>query len=268
VNETDWQDSRWRLKRRSPAHSLGQGRPNLSTGSTNVSRKRLKCRLLVDFDGTIAPEDTTDLLLERFAAPAWRDIEEDWKAGRIGSRECMVRQIDLVRATPAEMDEFVAAIEIDPAFPSFVALCTRLGHNISVVSDGLDRTVDAVLRRNGFDLPHSANHLQWAGGDRWRLTFPHARSDCLALSGNCKCSTALQVPRELTIVVGDGRSDFCLAGRADLVLAKDSLLEYCLQNDLPHFGFEDFAEATEILASWLETRTADVFGETAQRAED
>ena len=84
-----------------------------------MSRARLKCRLLVDFDGTIASVDTTDLLLERFAAPAWRDIEEDWKAGRIGSRECMVRQIDLVRASQPEMDEFVAGIEIDPEFPAF-----------------------------------------------------------------------------------------------------------------------------------------------------
>ena len=100
----------------------------------------MKCRLLVDFDGTIASVDTTDLLLERFAAPAWRDIEEDWKAGRIGSRECMVRQIDLVRASQAEMDEFVAGIEIDPEFPSFATLCTRLGHSIAVVSDGLQTT--------------------------------------------------------------------------------------------------------------------------------
>jgi hypothetical protein len=29
----------------------------------------VKCRVFVDFDGTIAPIDTTDLLLEHFAAP-------------------------------------------------------------------------------------------------------------------------------------------------------------------------------------------------------
>ena len=35
-------------------------------------------------------------------------------------------------------------------------------------------------------------------------------------------------PRELSIVVGDGRSDFCVAGRADLVLAKGTLLDRCI----------------------------------------
>ena len=234
-----------------------------------MSRVRVKCRLLVDFDGTIAPDDTTDLLLERFAAPAWRDIEEDWKAGRIGSRECMVRQIDLVRASRAEMDDFVAGIEIDPEFPSFAALCARLGHKIAVVSDGLDYTVEAVLRRHELDLPYYANHLEWRGDDRWRLAFPHARSDCRALSGNCKCNFTAGTPRELSIVVGDGRSDFCVAGRADLVLAKSSLLDHCLATDLPHFAFADFAEATEILAGWLEERTAATdLGEVEQRAED
>jgi 2-hydroxy-3-keto-5-methylthiopentenyl-1-phosphate phosphatase len=234
-----------------------------------VSRARLKCRLLVDFDGTIASVDTTDLLLERFAAPAWRDIEEDWKAGRIGSRECMVRQIDLVRASQAEMDEFVAGIEIDAAFPSFATLCGQHGHSIAVVSDGLDRTVEAVLRRHDLDLPYYANHLEWRGDDRWRLAFPHARNDCQALSGNCKCNFTAGAPRELSIVVGDGRSDFCVAGRADLVLAKGALLDHCIKADLPHFAFADFGEATEILAGWLERRTVtDLGGEPEQRAED
>jgi 2,3-diketo-5-methylthio-1-phosphopentane phosphatase len=229
----------------------------------------MKYRLLVDFDGTIASVDTTDLLLERFADPAWRGIEEDWKAGLIGSRECMVRQIDLVRASQAEMDDFVAGIEIDPGFPTFAALCARLGHNIAVVSDGLDRTVEAVLRRHGLaELPFAANHLQWRGDDRWRLTFPHARSDCRALSGNCKCNFTAGAPRELSIVVGDGRSDFCVAGEADLVLAKRSLLTHSIEADLPHLAFADFAEATDILAGWLEQRTATDVGEPAQRAED
>lgn len=105
----------------------------------------MKCHVFVDFDGTIAPSDTTDLLLQQFADPRWQDIEEEWKAGRIGSRECLVRQIDLVRATPAEVDTFLQDIEIDPGFPEFVALCQDEGHDVTVVSDGLDRAVQTVL---------------------------------------------------------------------------------------------------------------------------
>lgn len=219
-----------------------------------MSTARVKCRVFVDFDGTIAPVDTTDLLLERFAAPAWRDIEEEWKAGRIGSRECMVRQIDLVRATPAAMDAFIRTVDIDRHFRSFVDLFRRLGHTLVVVSDGLDRTIRTVLDRNDINVPYFANHLQWRGDDRWRLTFPHARSDCAALSGNCKCSFAEGRPSELNILVGDGRSDFCLAGRADLVLAKSSLLKHCRNTSLPHIAFENFSEATKLLAGWLEER--------------
>lgn len=249
-------------------HSAKLGSVIPSTGSLNVSRARVKCRVFVDFDGTIAPTDTTDQLLERFATPAWRDIEEEWKAGRIGSRECLVRQIDLVRADPEALDAFIAGIEIDPYFATFVAACERRGHPVAVVSDGLDRTVAATLRRHKLKLPHYANHLEWRGGDRWRLTFPHARSDCQALSGNCKCRFTESPALELRIVVGDGRSDFCMAGRADLVLAKGSLLEHCVQAALPHRAFASFAEATDLLAGWLEGYVPTAIGEAARGAEE
>jgi 2,3-diketo-5-methylthio-1-phosphopentane phosphatase len=226
----------------------------------------VKCHVFVDFDGTIAPIDTTDLLLERFAAPAWRDIEDDWKAGRIGSRECLVRQIDLVRATPAELDAFIADIAIDAAFPGFVALCREHGHAVTVLSDGIDRTVSTVLRRHRLQLDSYANHLEWRGADRWRLTFPHARSDCRSLSGNCKCKFTEGRPRELRIVVGDGRSDFCLAGRADLVLAKSALLRHCAGSDLPYLAFTNFEDAGQLLAAWLDERVYPVASEPARLA--
>ncbi len=212
----------------------------------------MKCHVFVDFDGTIAPVDTTDLLLERFADPAWHKIEDDWKAGRIGSRECLVRQIDLVRATPAALDAFVDSIEIDPHFKSFVGLCREHGHTVSVVSDGLDRTVGAVLARAGIDLPTFANHLAWLGDDRWKLTFPFARGDCRALSGNCKCQFAEAAASHPRIMIGDGRSDFCIAGEVDLVLAKSALERHCKTNNIPYISFSTFADASRILADWIE----------------
>ena len=223
-------------------------------GWTSVSSTRFKCRVLVDFDGTIATVDTTDLLLERFADPAWVDVEEAWKAGRIGSRECMLRQVALVRATPEQLDAFVADIEIDPHFPAFVALCRARGLAVTVVSDGLDRTVGAVLRRHGLDLPFRANHLEWLGGDRWRLGFPHAKDDCRALSGNCKCQFAVAPPGTVRVVVGDGRSDFCVAGEAELVIAKSALARHAAESGMPHFSITSFAEATPLLAAWLDEK--------------
>lgn len=216
----------------------------------------MKCHVFVDFDGTIAPLDTTDLLLEAFADPSWQEIEDDWKAGRIGSRECLVRQIDLVRATPAQLDAFLAGIEIDPGFPEFVGLCQDEGYAITVVSDGLDRAVGSVLSRAGMGLPYYANHLEWLGADRWRLTFPHARSDCRALSGNCKCSFAEASVGSVRIVIGDGRSDFCVAEGADLILAKRALARHCRSSGLPFFPFESFVEATDLLARWVKEGTA------------
>jgi 2-hydroxy-3-keto-5-methylthiopentenyl-1-phosphate phosphatase len=223
-----------------------------------VLRTDAPCHVLVDFDGTIAKVDTTDALLEQFALPAWHGIEDEWKAGAIGSRECMVRQIDLVRATPAAMDRFIASIEIDPDVPAFIDDCQRRGFEVTVVSDGLDRTVRAVLGRHGIDVPIRANALRHIGGDRWALTFPHARTECRALSGNCKCATPDRATAALRVVVGDGRSDFCVSERADFVLAKSKLIEHARTRNLPHATFGSFAEASRKLQLWAEQPTSSV----------
>ena len=208
-------------------------------------------RVFVDFDGTISVGDTTDLILERFADPSWRTIEADWVAGRIGSRECLARQIDLIRATPQALDTFARNSAIDPHFTAFAALCARHGVPVSVVSDGLDRIATAMLARAGLELPIVANHLEWLGADRWRLGFPHAREDCRSTAGHCKCATLTPEPGGLRVLVGDGRSDFCAATVADLVIAKGALAMYCGNNRIPFEPFTDFAGASAVLARWL-----------------
>src|ERR1700694_2372479 len=95
--------------------------------------------VLIDFDGTIALEDTTDLLLERFADPLWRQVESDWVAGRIGSRECLSRQIDLVHASEADLDQLADGVAVDPGFADFVAAGRALGLRMVIGSDGFER---------------------------------------------------------------------------------------------------------------------------------
>jgi len=211
-------------------------------------------RVFVDFDGTVSLEDTTDVILERFADPAWRQIEASWLAGQIGSRECLARQVDLVRASPQDLDAVVEDVPLDPHFIELVALCRTHRVPVTVVSDGLDRVVTKMLARAGVTVPVLANHLEWRGNNRWRLTFPYANGACRAQAGHCKCAAMTKEPRTLRILIGDGRSDFCAAESADLVVAKGALAEHCQSKGLSYIVFGNFAGATTLLADWIGAR--------------
>jgi 2-hydroxy-3-keto-5-methylthiopentenyl-1-phosphate phosphatase len=213
-------------------------------------------RVLCDFDGTIATEDVTDSILSRFAAPEWQAIEAEWKSGRIGSRACMERQVALIRATPAELDRHLESVEIDPHFAGFVDLCRTHRIPVTVVSDGLDYAINALLAREGLaDVPVIANHLESVGRDRYRLDFPNSYSDCRSASGNCKCLiAAFGEAATQTLLVGDGTSDVCAAGVVDLVFAKHTLLEHCRKSGIPHVPCLNFADAQSLMTALIDDR--------------
>jgi 2-hydroxy-3-keto-5-methylthiopentenyl-1-phosphate phosphatase len=197
----------------------------------------------------VAPGDPTDRILERYADAEWRTLEAEWQAGRMTSRDCMRRQTALLRATPQQLDEAIRSVEIDPGFAGFVGFCRRRGVDIAIVSDGFDRVVGAALRRARLPIRYFANALEWQGGDRWRLTLPHSRPGCSA--ANCKCAHGTWRDGR-TVVIGDGRSDFCMAARAGFTIAKGALAEFCRAQGLAHAPFRDFDDATKRLAEWLD----------------
>ncbi len=54
-------------------------------------------------------------------------------------------------------------------------------------------------------------------------------------------------------MIGDGRSDFCMSTRADFVIAKGALADYCSSRGQPHATFTDFHDVTAHLVAWLTT---------------
>jgi 2-hydroxy-3-keto-5-methylthiopentenyl-1-phosphate phosphatase len=204
--------------------------------------------VLCDFDGTITI-DVTDSLLLRFGRPGWEALEDDWRAGRIGSRQCMAGQVALLDCSREELDDHLARAEVDPGFAGFVAAVGRSGAQLCIVSDGLDQAIDAVLRRHGIEgIPVYASRLVQSSPRSWRLEFPHARSGCD--SATCKCSLALPPhapPGCPVLVVGDGDSDACVAAKADMVFARKRLLGHCEAAGLRHRRTNDFAAA---LVEW------------------
>ncbi len=210
--------------------------------------------VLCDFDGTVAVEDVTDSLLDRFASPEWQVLERDWRAGKIGSAECMAGQVALLDASREEIDGQLASMRIDPAFPQFVDAALAGGAMLRIVSDGLDYAIRTMLSRYGLDsLPILANRLVQTGPRRWKLETPFSDPHCRVGNGHCKCASAVREHdrHHHVLLIGDGASDFCAAGAADFVFAKHRLIEHCRQAAIPHTPIVGFADAIELLPSLL-----------------
>lgn len=210
--------------------------------------------ILCDFDGTVSVEDVIDSLLDRFGRPGWEVLEQDWRAGRIGSRECMAGQVDLLQMTRGELDAHLAELWIDHAFPDFVAAARRLHVPIRIASDGLDYAIQQILGRYGLaDLPVAANHLAPGIPPKlWTLDSPHQAAGCR--SGTCKCACVAQAQTggTKTLLIGDGVSDFCAAEHADFVFAKHRLIEHCRATGIPYMPITGFEDALELLPRLLD----------------
>ncbi len=210
-----------------------------------------RAKLLLDFDGTVTVQDTVDAILERFAAPAWHGVEEEWKNGEIGSRECLARQTALINAAPKEIDALVDAIAIDPGFDELMEACERLDVAVTIVSDGYRRSIERVLARSGHNVSARSGVLEYRGRRRWKLVSPSARGSCTSNANTCKCKVAAE-SKLPTILIGDGRSDFCVAEKVDLVLAKGSLARHCAESGIKHQPITDLADAARMIAAYIE----------------
>jgi 2-hydroxy-3-keto-5-methylthiopentenyl-1-phosphate phosphatase len=203
-----------------------------------------------DFDGTISIQDATDFILARFADPEWQDIEEHWKQGAIGSAQCMQRQVALIRASRRQLDAALDEIEIDPSFPAFASYCRSQGIPLTVISDGVDYFIHRILARHRLPpLPVIANQLTIHGhnGDkRYRLALPSSQATCESAAGMCKCN-CLDAATGKRVYVGDGRSDFCVANKPELVFAKGSLAEFCARRSIAFLPYRQFDDVTQAL---------------------
>lgn len=201
-----------------------------------------------DFDGTISSVDVIDALLECFGTTGWNELESAWRAGKIGSRECLSGQVALLDLDRAELDDCLAGSSIDPGFPTFVAEARRLGMPLQVVSDGLDQAIHAILARHGLgNLPVAANQLTAVSPRRWALASPFQSDYCASGTCKCACIDRGRSPATKSLLIGDGASDFCAAAHADFVFAKSRLIDHCVDHDIDHVAISGFDEATALL---------------------
>jgi 2-hydroxy-3-keto-5-methylthiopentenyl-1-phosphate phosphatase len=218
-------------------------------GQTGTGRIVVRS-VVIDFDGTICPNDISEEILRAFAPAEWWDIDLEFQRGEIGSRECLVRQGMLLAGRPDEMLAFVLdRFGLDPTFPPFIRWARMQGLQVAVASDGLGFYVESMLRAAGIDgLPVLTNRFDLLDGEP-AFGFPNGHQVCIGC-GTCKMNVVLGYRDRSGPVafVGEGHSDRFGALYADLVFAKKHLVEICRDDGvsfLPWNTFDDVREGME-----------------------
>ena len=244
-----------------PGKALPFGKRNGFAKSQDRPKKPI---VFLDFDGTITCRDAVDDILERFADSRWREIEERWKSGRIGSRECLAAQMRLVQATKEQVDALLDSIDLDEGFAKLLETCATHEVEAHILSDGFDYCIDRILSRPSLNLRQHLNgariissHME-PDGDRWRVDFPAFHQSCGHGCATCKPAMMSLLNRDggPTIFVGDGLSDKYAATGADLVFAKDQLAAFCQAQQIAHLRYHDLADVAKQLDELLRSNAA------------
>jgi 2,3-diketo-5-methylthio-1-phosphopentane phosphatase len=215
-------------------------------GGSSGDRPLIVLSAVIDFDGTICPNDVSEEILQAFAPAEWWDIDLEFQRGEIGSRECLIRQSALLEGDRSRMLDFVLdRFAVEPSFPPFAAWARRSGLELAVASDGFGFYVEPMLRSAGIDeVPVLANRFSLAGG-RPTLSFPNAHPECVGC-GTCKMNVVLGYrERGPVAFVGEGHSDRYGALYADLVFAKKHLVDICRRDGVSFLAWETFEDVRE-----------------------
>lgn len=220
-------------------------------------QNQLSYTVFSDFDGTIAVNDIGDAMFERFG-----DLEictksfHDYRNGVIDARDCW--RLGCSTFPPIgkkEFTEFALAQDVDTHFNGFVEYCELHNIPVTVLSDGFDAYIDPVLKREKLDkLPRFTNVLHFNDDGTIEPLFPYTDAECMRCA-NCKRNHVItrSGDDQVIVYIGDGISDRCPVQYADVVFAKNALVQYCEEQNITFHRFENFFDVLKSFRRMVET---------------
>ena len=207
------------------------------------------CAVFFDFDNTITTVDVLDELIQKFSINGdWIRYEKSWKDGKIGSKECIEAQLKGVRVDRDILNKYLNTIKLDPSFPKLLALLKRYNLNPEILSDSFSHFIHTILKHHNIrNLRVYANTLRFEG-QRLIPSFPYRNAQCKRCA-HCKSAHLIKpsMAHKTTIYIGDGLSDICPSKEADIVFAKDNLIEYLKKEKKACLEFKHLKDVYDFL---------------------
>jgi HAD superfamily phosphoserine phosphatase-like hydrolase len=181
---------------------------------------------IFDFDGTITPEDTTDLILELPGDDRIWEIEREWAAGALTSYQCMKAQARFLQgiSLDAVHRHLRQHSHVDKAFVPLLQFLQREGFYVVLLSEGYDVSIQFHDIPKHIPTIHCSRLVTEGSrftGDLkvWNERIWDYADPCLGCC-ICKADFLLQLRKHHSITssvaVGDGGSDACLFQYVDV----------------------------------------------------
>ena len=214
--------------------------------------------LLVDFDGTLTLRDAdfviADALLgEERGRALYEPLARRYESLNIGTMEYFDGYLAGLGATPGDIARCAVAVPVRSGLEALVRWCDGAGVRVRLVSEGIDLYIEPLLEARGIrGLDVSANVARY-DGEQYRVTAPSGAESC-ARCLNCKGAHVRRAQQagSRVAVVGNGSSDLCGARLADLVLARDILLEHCEREGIASTAWDSFEDVRVALERALQ----------------
>lgn len=207
--------------------------------------------LVLDFDGTVTTRDIGDEVCGRFADPAWRAIDEAWVRGELSLPEAQQQMWALARCGRDEALQCAREVgALRPGLDAVLDALSGAGGAAWLASGGFDFYIEALLdgRLARFQRAYF-NRARFVEG-RVAVEFPHAELAC----GRCavckgKVCDLARAAGARVIFVGDGASDRCAIGRADVLCAVEGsmLARACRERGADHVPIARLDEVVRLL---------------------
>lgn len=218
-----------------------------------------KVAFISDFDGTISKKDffymVIDTLLKdkKDALAPWKD----YLAGKIKHIDALTGIFSQIHLTQNELDKFISTIEVDSYFYDTAKYCKDKNIPFYICSAGtnyyIKKRIPDTLRKYNIEL--ISNNAIYSQKDGMKLVAPPETSPYYnANTGISKQAIVQKLKEEgfFTIYAGDGKPDFKSAQIADVVFAKDMLLELCKKEKIKTEPFNDFTDILNYIRSIYE----------------
>jgi 2,3-diketo-5-methylthio-1-phosphopentane phosphatase len=224
-----------------------------------------KLKIFCDFDGTVTQNDVWVNSLGKFIKDkeTFQKVCYEFDNAFISARECIRQELNLVE--DFNFDKFNEEVDnekLDIYFGKFISYCNENSYDIFLISEGLDYYINRILKREGLEqMKLFCNKMTWFTGKYGKIKlsceFPYSDevcSYCGMSKRNILISNTNDYDNEISVLIGDGTSDFCVASYADMVFAKRKLASYCWKHNITYFEYNNFNDIIHKIEKLKEKR--------------